>query len=234
MSAPLLAVRGLRAGYGAVEVLHGVDLDGAAGTIVAVLGRNGAGRSTLLRALIGLLPAGGSVRIDGVEAIALPPQQRARLGVGYVPETRDVFPLLSVRDNLLLGAKPGERDTAALLQQVLAAFPTLQPRLRTAAHALSGGERAMLALARCLMGRPKLLLLDEPAEGLAPQRVDELAARLRDLRAQGLGVLLVEQAPRLSLAAAADRAVLLGAGNVQFSGTLDALQRRADLFQSWL
>ncbi len=234
MSAPLLAVRSLDAGYGAVEVLHGVDLDVDAGQIVAVLGRNGAGRSTLLRALIGLLPARGLVRIGGVEAIDLPPQQRARLGLGYVPETRDVFPLLSVRDNLLLGAKPGERDVKALLQQVLAAFPALQPRLRARASALSGGERAMLALARCLMGRPKLLLLDEPAEGLAPQRVDELAALLRDWREQGLGVLLVEQTPRLSLAAAADRAVLLGAGCVQFSGTLTELQQRADLRQAWL
>lgn len=234
MSAPLLTVRGLHAGYGAVEVLHGVDLDVAAGQIVAVLGRNGAGRSTLLRAIAGLLPARGSVRIDGVDAAAMPPQQRARLGLGYVPETRDVFPLLSVRDNLRLGIKPGERAAAALQQQVLAAFAALQPRLRTKASALSGGERAMLALARSLMGRPRLLLLDEPAEGLAPQRVDELAALLRDLRTQGLGVLLVEQAPRLSLAAAADRAVLLGAGNVQFSGTLAELQQRADLLQNWL
>lgn len=223
MTAPLLEVRDLHAGYGAVQVLRGVDLQLRAGELVLLLGRNGSGRSTLLKALIGLIPARGSVRWAGSDLLALPAHRRARLGLGYVPEQRAVFVHLTVRQNLRLGAKPAAYGAAAFWDEarVLALFPALAARARTAAQALSGGEQQMLALARALIGNPQLLLLDEPTEGLAPQRVHDTAALLARLRAGGLGILLVEQKPwALQIA---DRVVVLGDGRVQFSGELAAL-----------
>ena len=232
MTAPLLEVRDLRAGYGAVQVLRGVDLQLHAGELVLLLGRNGSGRSTLLQALIGLIPASGSVRWAGRDLLALPAHQRARLGLGYVPEQRAVFAHLTVRQNLRLGAKPAANGAAAPWdeERVLALFPALAARTRTPAQALSGGEQQMLALARALIGNPQLLLLDEPTEGLAPQRVQDTAALLDRLRAGGVGVLLVEQTPWAQTLA--DRVLVLGDGRVQFSGALAALP--AGVSTAWL
>lgn len=229
----LLTVRGLHAGHGAVEVLHDVSLTVHAGEVVSLLGRNGAGRSTTLQAVVGLLPARGGVWIDGTDCSALPAHQRARLGLGYVPEGRDIFPDLSTRDNLLLGIKPGEREAAVLEHRMLQLFPALAERLRTPARALSGGEQQMLALARCLMGRPRVLLLDEPAEGLSPERTRALAALLASLRDDGLGVLLVEQRLRVARGLSA-RAIVLGNGQVRFTGTPADLEQRADILRAWL
>jgi branched-chain amino acid transport system ATP-binding protein len=232
MNAPLLHVRDLHAGYGAVRVLRGVDLQLHAGELVLLLGRNGSGRSTLLKALIGLIPASGSVRMADRDLLALPAHRRARLGLGYVPEQRAVFAHLTVRQNLRLGAKPAANGAAALWdeERVFALFPALAARARAPAQALSGGEQQMLALARALIGNPQVLLLDEPTEGLAPRRVHDTAALLDRLRAGGVGILLVEQKPWARTLA--DRVVVLGDGRVQFSGAPAALP--AAVSAAWL
>lgn len=214
---PLLEVRALQAGYGRLQVLRGVHLQLHAGELLLVLGRNGSGRSTLLKAIMGLIPATGSIRLDGREMLGLPAHRRARLGLGHVPEQREIFPRLSVRQNLLLGAKPGRGGAARWNEAaVLALFPALAPRLHAPAQALSGGEQQMLAIARALMGNPDVLLLDEPTEGLAPQRVAATAALIRELQALGLGVLMVENKPWAR--ELADRVVMLGDGLTQFEG----------------
>jgi len=232
MTAPLLEVRELRAGYGPVQVLRGVDLQLRAGETVLLLGRNGSGRSTLLKALMGLIAASGAMRFAGQDLHALPTHRRARLGLGYVPEQRDVFPHLTVRQNLRLGAKPVTAAAATPWDEarVLALFPALAARAHAPAQALSGGEQQMLSLARALMGNPRGLLLDEPTEGLAPQRAQATVTLLERLRAEGLGLLLVEQTPWARQLA--DRVVVLGDGRVQFSGSLAELP--AAFSAAWL
>ena len=232
----LLQIDGLYAGYGLAQVLRGIDLTLQAGEIVAVLGRNGSGRSTLLKAVMGLLPAQGRLLFRGQEVQALPTHRRALLGLGYVSEHRDVFPRMSVRQNLLLGSKPPAFADAAAgwsEHRVLDLFPPLQHRLLAPASALSGGEQQMLAIARALMGNPRVLLLDEPTEGLAPQRVQATAVLLRQLRAAGLGVLLVEQRLQLALDVA-DRVAVLGDGQVQFTGSGAELQDHPEVSAAWL
>lgn len=220
---PLLEAHGLRAGYGLVQVLRGAELQVHAGELVLLLGRNGSGRSTLLKALMGLIPATGTVQLAGRDIRSLPAHRRARLGLAYVPEQREVFPRLSVRQNLRLGARPAADHPSQAWSEsrVLAQFPALVPRLHTAAQVLSGGEQQMLSIARALMGNPGMLLLDEPTEGLAPQRVAATASLLQQLRTDGLGLLLVEQ--RQWAQELADRVVVLGDGQVQFSGVLSDL-----------
>jgi len=227
-----LRVHGLCSGYGPVRVLHQVDLQIDRGELVLLLGRNGSGRSTLLKALMGLIAASGEVWLAGRALAGLPAHRRARLGLGYVPAQRDIFAGLTVRQNLLLGVKPAADATLPSWDEaaVLARFPALAARLHTAAQRLSGGEQQMLALARTLLGNPSLLLLDEPAEGLAPQRVAATADLLRELRAGGMGVLLVEQRPWAH--ALADRVVVLGDGRVQFCGALREMP--AAVSASWL
>ena len=228
---PMLQVEALHVGYGRVQVLRGVHLHLRAGELLLLLGRNGSGRSTLLKALMGLVPATGSARLAGRELLPLPAHHRARLGLGYVPEQREIFPRLSVRQNLLLGAKPGPSGAASWNEaSVLRLFPALSPRLDVSAQALSGGEQQMLAIARTLMGNPTVLLLDEPTEGLAPQRVAETAALVDQLRSQGLGLLMAEPKPwAWSLA---DRVMVLGDGQVQFDGAPHELPQ--DVSAAWL
>ena len=227
----MLEVRQLVAGYGQGQVLNGVDLRVAPGEVVALLGRNGAGRSTLARALVGLVPAQGSARWKGRELLGLAPFEVARSGVGYVPESRDAFPHLSVRDNLLLGRqrRAGRWDFDAVYHW----FPRLKEREHTPAGRLSGGEQQMLALARTLMGSPALLILDEPTEGLAPSMVEQVADVLRSLRAEGVAILLIEQ--KLSIAfSVSDRVALMGHGRVVFDGLPQALAADQGLQDEWL
>ncbi len=227
----MLTALNLRAGYGATEVLRGIALDVAPGEIVAVLGRNGSGRSTLARALMGLVPARGELRWKERSLLGLGAHQVARLGLAYVPESRDAFVGLSVEQNLLLGLKPGA--PVQLLEEAYALFAALHGRRRTQAQLLSGGEQQMLSLARALMGQPELLIVDEPTEGLAPQLVETVAQALAALRGRGVGVLLIEQKLAIALRLA-DRVLLMGRGEVVFSGAPAELQSQQALRQEWL
>ena len=225
-----LEVRGLSAGYGRLEVLHGVDLDVQAGRLVAVLGANGAGKTTLLRALSGLVRASaGSVRLAGTDLTGLPAERVAARGLAHVPENRLVFPTLSVDDNLALGAyvRRGSNryraELAADRDRVLELFPRLRQRTAQAAGTMSGGEQQMLAVARGLMARPRVLVLDEPSVGLAPRIISEIFSALGRLRSEGeMALLLVEQNARAALKVA-DRAYVLDRGRVVLEGATGEL-----------
>lgn len=205
----LLALRGLRAWHGPVQALFGLTLEVAAGEVLALVGRNGAGKSSVLKGAIGLIRTQGEVWFDGRRIDHLPAWQRARLGLGYVPEDRRIFTDLSVRENLEVGAQGRSYDLDALLEL----FPNLAPMLERPAAHMSGGEQQMLAIARTLAAGPRVVLLDEPSEGIAPQIVTALAATVRALKAQGAAVLLSEQNAGF-VAAVADRALLIERGDV--------------------
>ena len=216
----LLEVAGLRAGYGASEVLHGIDLTVAEGGATAVLGANGAGKTTLLRAITGGVRRSGRIAFDGTDITARRTDQIARLGVGHVPQGRGTLNRLSVRDNLLAGAllRRNRREVKAGVAECLQLFPRLGERIDASAAALSGGEQQMLAIARALMGRPRLLLLDEPSLGLAPRVTAEVFAALHRLRTEsGLTLLLVEQNARIALDLVDDAAVV-EAGRLTLTG----------------
>jgi branched-chain amino acid transport system ATP-binding protein len=234
-AAPLLDIRGLRGGYGPVEVLHGVDLQVHAGETVALLGSNGAGKSTLNNTVCGLVPAwGGTVHFDGAELTRARSRDVVRAGLIQVPEGRRVFPNLNVRENLELGSYARARERrAANLERVFRIFPRLRERQPQRAGTLSGGEQQMLAIGRGLMAEPKLLILDEPSLGLSPRLVEELFALIGRLHADGLAVLLVEQNVGLSLDVA-DRAYVLENGAVRFAGTPAALLQSAELKRAYL
>jgi len=198
----MLSVRDLHAGYGKKSVLHGVSLDVPSGAVVALLGANGAGKSTLLKTLVGLLPhSAGTIALDGVPLANATPDRALRAGVALVPEQRELFRDLSVADNIRLGAFL-RRDTNAIQadqDRLLEAFPILRERASQPARSLSGGEQQMLAIARALMGRPRVLLLDEPSLGLAPRIVEEIFGIIGKISAEGTAVLLVEQNAALAL-----------------------------------
>ncbi|HEX7908242.1 MAG TPA: ABC transporter ATP-binding protein [Paraburkholderia sp.] len=236
----LLEIRGLNAWYGASQVLHGVALRIEAGEVLALVGRNGSGRSTLARAIMGLVRSEGELRFAGRPLGGLRTFEIARLGLGYVPEHRDVFPALSVHENLLLGFAPqtapqarGRRAPRFTLDDAYALFPVLRERKRTRAGALSGGEQQMLTLARALLGDPDLLVIDEPGEGLASLVMEQVAGCLRTLRDRGVAMLLIEQ--RLVIAQnIASRVAVMGHGEIVFDGALEAFLQRTDVMQEWL
>jgi branched-chain amino acid transport system ATP-binding protein len=236
VSDPLLQLENLRAGYGPVEVLHGVSLRVEEGQMVAIVGPNGAGKTTLMSAVMGLLPRrGGSVRYLGADAG--PTEALVGAGAVLVPEQRALFTDMSVEDNLLLGFYPrrsqGERDARPSMQEVFAIFPRLAERRRQYAATLSGGERQMLALGRALMSRPRLLLLDEPSLGLAPRLVRDIFRVLADLRRSGLSILLVEQNVRAALQVS-DYGYVLEMGEVAAEGPADDLARDPRVLATYL
>jgi branched-chain amino acid transport system ATP-binding protein len=226
MSAPLLRIAGLHAGYGRAEVLHGLDLEAASGAVVTVIGPNGAGKSTLLNTVMGILPARGAIVFDGQDIACLTLEERVMLGIALVPERRELFGTMPVEDNLLLGAWPQvrrrERAWRARIDDVYALFPRLAQRRRQLAGTLSGGERQMLALGRALMSSPRLLMLDEPSLGLAPLVVREIFRTIVDLRALGVTILLVEQNARAALDVA-DQAYVLEMGEMALHGPASEL-----------
>jgi branched-chain amino acid transport system ATP-binding protein len=191
----MLEAENLHAGYGTVPVLTGVDLAVAGGEFVGILGHNGMGKTTLLKTLIGILPVTrGRLRLAGQDITRMAPHARARLGLGYVPQGREIFPGLSVMDNLRFAAAARGRVDPLALEAALEAFPRLRPLLERAGGALSGGEQQLLALARCLVQQPRLLLLDEPTEGIQPSIIEEIAQKLAEFRQdRGLTMILVEQ-----------------------------------------
>ena len=198
----LLAVRGLAVHYGGIRAVKGIDLEVEEGEVVCLIGANGAGKTTSLRALAGLLsPAAGTIRYDGKDVTAMPVHQRVQLGLALVPEGREIFPRLSVAENLRMGAyfRHDTRGIDGDLERACTLFPRLRERLGQSAGTLSGGEQQMLAIARALMSRPRLLLLDEPSMGLAPLAVQKIFATIRLVAAQGMTLLLVEQNARLAL-----------------------------------
>ncbi len=228
----MLSVQGLQAWYGKSQVLHGVTMQVARGEIVALLGRNGAGRSTMLKAIMGGVAREGQIRFDGRDIGRLPPHQVARLGLGYVPEDRAIFPDLTTMQNLLLGEKKGPGGPFGL-GDAYALFPRLRERADTPAGALSGGEQQMLAICRTLMGCPVLLMVDEPTEGLAPMMVRTVRELLVAVAARGVTILLVEQKLDIALAIS-HRLYVMGHGEIVFEGTPASLAGNAQVRREWL
>ena len=235
VSGDLLEVKGLGAAYGASQVLHDISLRMSAGEVILLLGRNGAGKTTLMKALIGLVSLrGGSIKFNGVEIAGKPSHEIARLGVGLVPEDRRMFAQLTVAENLQLGAKPGaDGRTGWNFDRVFQLFPDLRTLQGRKAGNLSGGQQQMVAVARTLLGNPDLVLLDEPGEGLAPVIVEQMAAQLGVLRAEGLSMIISEQ--NLSFARRlADRAYILESGYIRHSGTLAELDANPETWTQYI
>jgi branched-chain amino acid transport system ATP-binding protein len=227
----LLALDGVHGVYGLSRVLHGVSLEARAGEVVSLLGRNGAGKSTTLKAIMSLVEVtSGAVRFDGRDITRAPTHEICRLGVGYVPEDRRIFGDLTVEENLIVGEKGSGGWTTA---RVYAFFPKLGEMARRRAGSLSGGEQQMLTVARTLMGNPRLLLLDEPSEGLAPLIVDLLRQRVAELKATGLSIVLAEQNLQFVMALA-DRVYILEKGEVRFTGTPADLRADKSIVQQFL
>jgi branched-chain amino acid transport system ATP-binding protein len=229
----MLKLTDLHAFYGKSHVLHGVHFDVGAGEIVALLGRNGSGRSTTVKAIMGLVEATGSVRWRDQEIRGKKAFEIARMGLGYVPENRDIFPTLTVHQNLQLGEKRDGRTPRWSPDDMYRLFPRLKERQHTAAGVLSGGEQQMLTLARTLMGDPDLVMIDEPTEGLAPKIVELVAEYLRELQRRGISVLLVEQKLTIALEVS-QRCFVMGHGQIVFQGTPQDLRANADIRKEWL
>jgi len=229
----MLEVRGLNAWYGKSHILRGVQLDVRAGEIVSLLGRNGVGRSTTLRAIMGLVQRQGSVKFRGRELSGLKAFQIAHAGLGYVPENRDVFPTLTVRQNLLLGQKTARGGGRWTMEHTFELFPNLKARANTLAGVLSGGEQQMLTLCRTLMGDPELVMIDEPTEGLAPKLVEQVASFFQEVKKRGISILLVEQKLAITLDIS-ERLYVMGHGAIVFEGTADDVRRNAAMRKEWL
>ncbi len=229
----MLTVDNLHAYYGKSHVLHGVHFKVQPGEIVALLGRNGSGRSTTAKAIMGMVQAEGVVDWKGQRLLGRKPFEIAHMGLGYVPESRDVFPRLTVYQNLLLGQKGNGKGSRWSFDDMYAMFPRLKERWNTEAGVLSGGEQQMLTLCRTLMGDPDLIIIDEPTEGLAPKIVELVGEYLKQLKSRGISVLLIEQ--KLTIAMhISDRTLVMGHGSIVFEGTPDALRADASVRKEWL
>jgi branched-chain amino acid transport system ATP-binding protein len=229
----MLTVRDLHAFYGKSHILHGVNLDVGEGEIVSLLGRNGVGRSTTIKAIMGDVDVRGSVRFRDEELCGLPPYVIARRGLGYVPENRDIFPTLTVRQNLLLGQKNPKKPGRWSMEDMFELFPPLRERADAMGGVLSGGEQQMLTMCRTLMGDPALMMVDEPTEGLAPMLVQHVAKLLTEIAQRGVAILLVEQ--KLTIALNVSRRVyVMGHGRVVFEGTPNDLRSNEAVRKEWL
>ncbi len=222
---PMLAVAGLKAYYGWAQILFDLSLAVGRGEVAVLLGRNGAGKSTTLKSIVGLVrPAGGSIAFQGQEIAGLPPHRVVRMGLGYVPEERRIFNDLTVAENLEVGRQPSRADAPQwTLDKLFALFPNLAGMRGRRAGQISGGEQQMLTVARTLMGNPSLILLDEPSEGLAPVIVEQMAATISALKKEGLSILLSEQNLRFA-GMVSDRAYIIEKGRIRWQGRMDDLQ----------
>ena len=233
MAAPLLEVAGLEAYYGKSHILHGVTFHVGEGEIVALLGRNGVGRSTTIKAIMGDVPPQGSITFRDEAIAGLKPYEIAHRGVGYVPEDRAIFPTLTVEQNLILGIKAGKKTPRWNFADTYRLFPRLEERAKTPAGAISGGEQQMLTICRTLMGDPDLIMIDEPTEGLAPQMVERIAEVLQSIAARHISILLVEQKLTIAMRIS-HRVYVMGHGRMVFEGTPPELTADASVRQAWL
>lgn len=229
----MLEVRDLHAYYGKSHILHGVNLRIGEAEIVSLLGRNGVGRSTTVRAIMGLVQRQGSVKFKGRELTGLKAFEIAHAGLGYVPENRDIFPTLTVRQNLLLGQKSARRGGRWSMEQTFDLFPRLRERANTLAGVLSGGEQQMLTLCRTLMGDPELVMIDEPTEGLAPRLVEQVGNFFQEVKKRGISILLVEQKLAITLDIS-ERLYVMGHGAIVFEGTPEDVRTNAAMRKEWL
>ena len=229
----MLNIHNLHAFYGKSHILHGVDLEVKPGEIVSLLGRNGSGRSTTIKAIMGLVDCEGGIAWKGQPIQGKKPFEIAHLGIGYVPENRDIFPKLTVEQNLLLGQKGGKKPGRWSLDDMYQMFPRLKERQHTEAGVMSGGEQQMLTPCRTLMGDPDLIMIDEPTEGLAPKIVELVGEYLKELQKRGLAVLLVEQKLTIALDIS-QRCYVMGHGEVVFHGTPDELRADQYVRKEWL
>lgn len=229
----MLHVENLHAYYGKSHVLHGVHMNVQPGEIVALLGRNGSGRSTTAKAIMGLVDATGTVKFREQDVLGRKPFEIAHVGIGYVPENRDIFPKLTVHQNLMLGEKRGKKQPRWSFDDMYRLFPRLKERQHTQAGVMSGGEQQMLTLCRTLMGDPDLIIIDEPTEGLAPMIVELVAEYLKELKERGISVLLIEQKLTIALEIS-QRCYVMGHGSIVFEGSPAELRANAYIRKEWL
>ena len=233
MSAPLLEVDDLHAYYGKSHILHGVTFNVHEGEIVSLLGRNGVGRSTTIKAIMGNVPPKGSIRFKGEEIAGCRPHQTARKGLGFVPDTRDILTALTVRQNLQLGEKSGKAGGRWTMGDMFRMFPQLEDRIDAPGGVLSGGEQQMLTVCRTLMGDPDLIMIDEPTEGLSPKMVEHIGQFLEEIAGRGVAILLVEQKLTIALKIS-KRLYVMGHGKIVYEGTPAALEQASAIRKEWL
>jgi branched-chain amino acid transport system ATP-binding protein len=231
----VLEVKNLHAYYGKSHILQGVNLSVGEGEIVSLLGRNGVGRSTTCKAIMGEVPPSGSILFKGQEMVGKRPFEIAQAGLGYVPENRDIFPGMTTRQNLLLGLKPGQKegDGRWTMENMFDLFSNLRERADVEASVLSGGEKQMLTICRTLMGDPSVIMIDEPTEGLAPKIVQQVGELLEQIAARGVSILLVEQKLTIAMKVSS-RVYVMGHGQIVFDGEPASLEANSDIRREWL
>ena len=229
----MLKISDLHAYYGKSHILRGVNINIGKGEIIALLGRNGVGRSTLVKSIMGLVPITGSIIYKNNEILGNATHNIALKGIGYVPENRDVFPTLTVRENLLLGIKDKNAKGEWTIEEMFSLFPNLRERADVSASAISGGEQQMLTICRCLMGNPELMMIDEPTEGLSPHMTKTVAELLKTIASKGVSILLVEQKLTVCLKLA-NKVYLMGHGEIVFEGTPEELNKNDTIRKEWL
>ena len=229
----MLKISDLHAYYGKSHILRGVNINIDKGEIIALLGRNGVGRSTLVKSIMGLVPITGSIIYKNNEILGNATHNIALKGIGYVPENRDVFPTLTVRENLLLGVKDKNAKAEWTIEEMFSLFPNLKERADVSASAISGGEQQMLTICRCLMGNPELMMIDEPTEGLSPHMKKTVVELLKKIVSKGVSILLVEQKLTVCLKLAS-KVYLMGHGEIVFEGTPEELNKNDTIRKEWL
>lgn len=229
----MLEVKGLNAWYGKSHILRGVDFEVGEGEIVSLLGRNGVGRSTTVKTIMGEVEPTGSILFKGQQIVGKKSYEIAKLGIGCVPENRDIFPGLSVRQNLLLGMKSSKGSARWSMEEMFRMFPNLGERADVPGGVLSGGEQQMLCMCRTLMGDPELIMIDEPTEGLAPKLVEQVGELLKEIASRGVAILLVEQKLTIALRIS-HRLYVMGHGQIVYKGTPESLLQANDVRSEWL